>query len=167
MNRNLPLAAAFLLVFASFCLAQCLAQPQATASPSPSPKLKPAMTKAQMLKKLSAMETKLWDAWKNKDAKPFQTWLSSDTIMIGDSGTANKTAAIKEITDASCDVKSFSLSDWKLTMISSSAALLTYKATQDGTCGGTALPSATWASSVWVNRGGKWWAFSHQETPAK
>jgi len=34
------------------------------------PKPKPAMTKAQMLKKLSAMETKLWEAWKNKDVKP-------------------------------------------------------------------------------------------------
>jgi len=163
MKRHLPLAALFLLTFA----AVCLAQPQATASPSPAPKPKPAMTKAQMLKKLSAMETKLWEAWKNKDSKPFQATLASDGIMVGDSGTATKAATVKEIASMPCDVKSYSLSDWKLTMINSGAALLTYKGTQDATCGGTTAPPAIWASSVWVNRGGKWQAFSHQETPAK
>ena len=163
MKRHLPLAALALFVFASVCLAQ----PQATASPSPAAKPKPAMTKAQMLKKLSAMETKLWEAWKNKDSKPFQATLASDSIMVGDSGTATKAATVKEIASMPCDVKSYSLSDWKLTMINSGAALLTYKGTQDATCGGTTAPPAIWASSVWVNRGGKWQAFSHQETPAK
>src|SRR5437867_3501554 len=161
MKKHLPLAAMLVIAFAFFCFAQ--PEPQA----SPSPKPKPAMTKAQMLKRLSAMETKLWEAWKNKDAKPFQAALSSDSIMVGDSGTANKAATVKEIGSMPCEVKSFSLSDWKLTMINSSAALLTYKATQDATCNGTAVPPAVWASSVWVNRGGKWQAFSHQETPAK
>ena len=163
MKRHLPLAALLLLAFTSVCLAQ----PQATASPSPAAKPKPAMTKAQMLKKLSAMETKLWEAWKDKDSKPFQAALSSDSVMIGDSGTSTKAATVKEIGSMPCDVKSFSLSDWKLAMANSSAALLTYKATQDATCNGTAVPPAVWASSVWVNRGGKWQAFSHQETPAK
>jgi hypothetical protein len=163
MKRHLPLAALVLLMFGSICLAQT----QATASPSPAPKPKPAMTKAQTLKKLSAMETKMWEAWKNHDSKTFQTWLSSDTIMIADTGTSNKAAVVKDIAGTDCDVKSFSLSDWKLTMINSGAAMLTYKATQDATCGGTAVPPAVWASSVWVNRGGKWWALSHQETPAK
>jgi hypothetical protein len=41
---------------------------------------------------------------------------------------------------------------------------LTYKGVADGTCGGTAIPPV-WASSIWVNRGGKWSAASHQETP--
>jgi hypothetical protein len=163
MKRHLPLAPLIVLAFSSVCLAQT----QATASPSPSPKPKPAMTKAQMLKKLSAMETKLWEAWKNKDTKPFQATLASDSIMVGDSGTSGKTNAIKELESMACDVKSYSLSDWKLTMINSSAALLTYKGTQDATCGGTTSPPAVWASSIWVNRGGKWLAFSHQETPAK
>ena len=167
MKRHLPLAALFLFVFVSGSLAQCLAQPQATASPSPSPKPKPAMTKAQLLKKLSGMETKLWDAWKNKDAKPFQSWLTSDSVMIGEEGTGTKSDVTKMIASMPCDVKSFSLSDWKLTTINSSAALLSYKATQDATCGGTAAPPVVWAGSVWVNRGGKWMALSHQETTGK
>jgi hypothetical protein len=163
MKRHLPLAALLVFVFASICLAQ----PQATASPSPAPKPKPAMSKAQTLKKLSAMETKLWEAWKNKETKQFQASLASDSVMIGDSGTANKATAIKDLTEMACDVRSYTLSDWKLTMINSGAALLTYKATQDATCGGTTVPPAVWASSIWVNRGGRWQALSHQETTAK
>lgn len=52
MKKHL-LAAGILLVFASVCFAQ----PAAQATPSPSPK--PAMTKAQLLKKLSATEKKV------------------------------------------------------------------------------------------------------------
>ena len=50
------------------------------------------MTKAQTLKKLSASETKLWEAWKNKDAKPFKASLSADSVMVGDSGVDIRTA---------------------------------------------------------------------------
>lgn len=160
MKRHLPLAAMLVIAFASFCFAQ--PEPQA----SPSPKPKPAMTKAQMLKKLSAQETKLWDAWKNKDAKPFQAWLAGDAVMVGEEGVGGKSDVVKMMASAPCEVKSFSLSDWKLRNINSGAVLLTYKGVADGTCSGTAIPTV-WASSVWVNRGGKWLAFSHQETPVK
>ena len=162
MKRHLPLAAVLLLALASVSFAQ--ATPPA--APSPSPKPKPAMTKAQTLKKLSASETKLWEAWKNKDAKPFKANLSADSVIIGDSGVQGKSDAIKDLTSAPCEVKSFKLSDWKLTMLNSSTALITYKASAEGTCAGTPIPTV-WASSIWVNRGGKWLAASHQETPTK
>jgi hypothetical protein len=70
MKRYLPLTAILVIAFASVCFAQ----PQATPSPSPAAtaKPKPRMSKAALLKKLSANETALWNAWKNKDAKPFK-----------------------------------------------------------------------------------------------
>jgi hypothetical protein len=159
MKRHLPLAALLVMAFASLCFAQ----PQASASPSPAPKPKPKVSKAQLLKQLSATETKLWEAWKNKDPKPFRTYLAADSVIIGSGGTQNKTDAIKEITSMACDVKSINLSDWKLSMIDADAVLLTYKGAATGTCGGKPIPAA-WASSVWINRGGRWQAFSHQET---
>jgi len=161
MKRHLPLAAVLLIAFASFCFAQ----PQPSASPSPAPKPKPRISKAQLLRQLSANETKLWEGWKNKDGKPFRTYLSADSVMIGGGGISGKADSIKEITSVACDVKSYSLSDWKLTMIDADAALLTYKGTQTATCGGVALPPASWASSIWIKRGGRWQAFSHQESP--
>ena len=162
MKKYLPFAFTLLLAIASVSLGQ--ETPKPAASPSPAPK--PAMSKAQIQKNLIATEKKLWEAWKNKDPKPFKATLAADSVSVGASGVTNKTAAIKEITGPDCDVKSYSLSDFKLSMVSSGVALLSYKGSAEGTCGGTAIP-AVWASSLYVNRGGKWYAFTHSETPAK
>jgi hypothetical protein len=164
MKRYLPLTAILVIAFASVCFAQ----PQATPSPSPAAtaKPKPRMSKAALLKKLSANETALWNAWKNKDAKPFQMWLAADGVMIGDQGVGTKKDVTGMMANMPCEVKSFSLSDWKLAMVDADAAMITYKGTAEGSCGGQAIPTV-WASSLWVNRKRKWLAFSHQETPVK
>jgi len=144
----------------------CFAQPQATASPSPSPAPRRKLTKAQLTKKLSANETALWNAWKNKDAKPFQNWLAADGVMVGEQGVGTKAEVVQMMGSSPCEIKSFTLSDWKLSQVNDNAAMLTYKGVADGTCGGQPIP-AVWASSLWVNRKGKWMAFSHQETNVK
>jgi hypothetical protein len=164
MKRHLPLAAVMVLAFASFCFAQ----PQATASPSPATtaKPKPRMSKAALLKKLSANETALWNAWKNKDAKPFQNWLAADGVMVGENGVSAKKDVTEMMANMPCEVTSFTLSDWKLAMVDADAAMITYKGAAEGTCAGQPIPTV-WASSLWVNRKGKWVAFSHQETPVK
>jgi hypothetical protein len=162
MKRNLPLAAILILALASLSLAQ-----EATPSPAPKKPRAPRVTQAQLLKQLSEMETALWTAWKNKDAKPFETHLSDDSVLVGDAGVTVKKNIAAEITSAPCEVRSFTLSDWKLTKFGTTSALINYKATQDGTCGGTALPSAVWASSLWVKRKNTWQAAFHQETPAR
>jgi len=162
MKRHLPLAALLVLAGAGLCLAQT----QATASPSPSPAAKPRLTRAQLTRKLSANETALWNAWKNKDAKPFQNWLASDGVMIGEQGVGSKAEVVQMMGASPCEIKSFTLSDWKLSQVNDGAAMLTYKGVADGTCGGQPIP-AVWASSLWVNRKGKWVAFSHQETNLK
>ena len=159
MKKYLPFAVLLILALASISFAQ---EP----TPSPSPKPKPPMTKAQIQKKLAAAETKLYEAWKNKDMKPFKATLAADFVMIADRGVSGKNDTIKDLIGMSCEVASYELSDWKLTMINSGAALLTYKATTSGTCGGRPIPNV-WASSIWINRGGKWMAFSHQETPVQ
>ena len=159
MKRHLPLAALLVLAFATFCFAQ-----DPTASPSPKPK--PRMSKTALMKKLSVNETALWNAWKNKDAKQFNMWLAADSVMVGERGVAGKKDIAGAMASMPCDIKSFTLSDWKLTMVDAGAAFLTYKGIADGTCGGQAIPTV-WASSLWVNRKGKWQAFSHQETSVK
>jgi hypothetical protein len=125
------------------------------------------MSRAQSQRIIIATEKKLWEGWKNKDMKPFKANLSADSIMIGDMGVANKTTALKDMESMACEVKSYELSDIKVMFLNSSAAIITYKGTQDATCGGQQVPAAVWASSAYVMRGGKWLAASHQETPAK
>ena len=160
MTKRLPLVIVLIIFLTTFAYAQ-------DATPSPSPAPKPAMSRAQSQRMIIATEKKLWEAWKNKDFKPFRANLSADSIMISDMGVANKTEAVKAMEGTPCEVKSYELSDIKVTFLNSSAALITYKGTQDATCGGTQVPAAVWASSAYVMRGGKWLAASHQETPVK
>ena len=162
MKRHLPLAAVLVLALASLSFAQ-----EATPSPSPKPKPRvPPVTKAQLQKQLADMETALWTAWKNKDPKPFEAHLAADTVMVGEQGVSGKATIAKDITSMPCEVKSFTLSDWKLTKYGANHALITYKGAADGTCMGQPIPT-TWASSLWVKRKGAWQAAFHQETPIK
>ena len=163
MTTRLPLVIVLTLVFATFAHAQTTA----TTSPSPSPSPKPAMSRAQSQRAIIATERKLWEAWKNKDMKPFKANLSADAIMIGDTGVADKKTSLSAMEGMACEVKSYELMDLKVTFLSSSTAILTYKSTQDATCGGEAVPPTVWSSSVYVMRGGRWYAASHQETIAK
>ena len=163
MKRQLPLVLGLLLCCTSLALAQ---QPTASPAASPGPP-KPGMSKAQSQRMIISTEKKLWEAWKTKNYKVFKTYLSADSVNIGDQGVAGKNDLLKAFEGMSCDVKSYELSDIKVNFLDSDAALMTYKATQEGTCGGEAIPGAVWASSTYVRRGGKWLAASHQETTAK
>jgi uncharacterized protein DUF4440 len=165
MTTRLPLVIVLTLVFASLAHAQT----SATASPSPSPSSapKPGMSRAQSQRMIIATEKKLWEAWKNKDMKPFRANIAADAVMIGESGVADKKASLSTMEGLACDVKSYELSDIKVTFLSSSTAIITYKSAQDATCAGQAVPPVVWSSSVYVMRGGRWFAASHQETTAK
>jgi uncharacterized damage-inducible protein DinB len=108
-------------------------------------------------------EQKAWEAMKNKDAKFFEANLSADSSMIGFIGVLGKPAALNVIAKMPCEVRSYTLSDFKVTFLTSETALLTYKGATDGTCFGTAVPTV-WASAVYVQRGKGWLKASHQET---
>jgi len=163
MTTRLPLVIVLILVFASFAHAQT----SATASPSPSPAPKPGMSRAQSQRMIIATEKKLWEAWKNKDMKPFKANLAADSVTISDSGVADKATALKAMEAMPCEVASYELMDLKVTFLNSSTAILTYKSTQDATCGGEKVPPTVWSSTVYVMRGGRWFAASHQETTAR
>ena len=160
MTKRLPLVIVLILFLTSLAYAQ-----EATPSPSPAPK--PAMTRAQSQRTIIATEKKLWEAWKNKDAKAFKSNLSADSIQIGESGVGTKNQIVEAMSNSDCEVKSYALSDIKVTFFNNSTALVTYKGTQDATCAGQAVPAAVWSSSLYVMRGGKWLAASRQETTAK
>ena len=162
MKRFLPLAALLLLALASMSFAQTAP----TASPSPAASPKPAMSRAQIRNRIIATEKKLWEAWKNKDGKPFKANLSADSVLVGDNGVMGKNDVVTGIPNMPCEIKSYTLSDFKVTFLNAGTAIMTYKGVVDGTCTGTALPNV-WSSSVYVNRGGRWMAASHQETPVK
>jgi hypothetical protein len=114
---------------------------------------------------LIALEKQAWEAWKNRDGSFYQSLLSEDVVGVGSQGIFNKSQTVKAISTSTCEVKSYSLDNFKLVMLDKNTAVLTYKGTQDATCDGKAEPPTVWASTVFVKRGGKWLAAFHQETP--
>lgn len=118
---------------------------------------------------IKKMERELWDAWKNHDNKPFEQYLADDALVLDDpaQGFQEKKAMLSKMNASNqCDVKSYSFGDEHFIWIDKDAAIYTYNATVDATCGGQKIPDKVSASSVWVKRGSKWVGQLHQETAA-
>ena len=124
---------------------------------------------------LVTLEKSAYAAWKSKDAKFWDTFLSDKFVGWGSSGRLDKASATKEFTGADCAIKSYALSDEQMSLLGKGAALMTYKITVHGTCGGQEVPANSWAASVYVRDGNKWKGAFHAEssvvdpkaTPAK
>lgn len=122
--------------------------------------------KAATEHKIQKLETSLWQAWKDHNARPFDEYLTGDSIDLGSTHNRGKTDIVKEITSHSCKVTSFSLSGFAYLWLDANSLIITYTGMQEGSCNGNKLPAKVNASSVWVKRGGKWMNPFHQESPA-
>lgn len=110
-------------------------------------------------------EQQFWEALKNKDAKFFEANLPDDLVAVGYVGVLTKSTAVNLFFKMPCEVRSFTLTDFKVTFFTSETAFVTYKAATDGICAGKAVPTV-WASAVYVKRHERWLKASHQETRA-
>ena len=120
---------------------------------------KDAKTEAQII----ALEKAGWEAWKNKDAAWYRANTIDEAIWITGDGLFEKAPFIKDLTQ--CDVKSFSLDNFKVVMLSKDAAAMTYTVKQDGICYGKQIPAQVRAMVNYVRRGGKWLEAMYMETP--
>jgi ketosteroid isomerase-like protein len=120
---------------------------------------------------LMALENKAWEAYKNKDGKYFETFLGETMINGNGQGNSTKAEVVKMISEHKDEVKSFSLSDPHVTAAGADAAVLTYKATVEGTENGKPIPSPVTVATVFVRSGTDWKAVYHNEVavidPAK
>lgn len=112
-----------------------------------------------------ALEKASWEEWKNKNSQWFQTNLSEDFLSVHNDGVTNKAQTVKSIA-ADCEVKSFSLDNFKFVMLTKDSAMITYTAMQDAVCNGKTIPSKVLESVVYVKRGGKWLQALYAEIPA-
>jgi hypothetical protein len=112
---------------------------------------------------LVTLEKSAYAAWKSKDAKFWDTFLSDKFVGWGTSGKLDKVSAKKEYTGADCEIKSYALSEERVSPRGKQAALITYKVTVDGTCGGQKIPANSWAAGVYVRDGGQWKAAFHAQ----
>ena len=116
---------------------------------------------------LSAIEENLWEGWMNHDGTPFREHLVDNSVAINQEGVfTGKQAVIEDIEQGTCDVKSYSFSDWAVHRVSEDTAILTYRATQEAICDGQKIPENVIASSVYVRQNGTWMNAAYHETPA-
>ncbi|MEP6703736.1 MAG: nuclear transport factor 2 family protein, partial [Acidobacteriota bacterium] len=104
------------------------------------------------------------EAWKNKNAAWFQNNLTEEFMSINSEGISSKAQVVKS-TPTDCDVKSFSLDNFKFVLLDKDAALLTYTAKQDALCGGKQIAPNVRSTVNYVNRGGRWLEALYMETP--
>jgi ketosteroid isomerase-like protein len=112
---------------------------------------------------LMALENKAWDAYKNRDGKYFEGFLGDNMIDGTGKGTMPRAEVVKMISENKEDIKSFTLSDPHVTSVGADAAVLTYKATVDGTDNGRPLRSPLTVATVFVRNGADWKAIYHNE----
>ena len=112
-----------------------------------------------------AMEKGFWNAFSKGDGTFFQNNLAEDAIVFNGVAPSTRAQLAKDVSSKPCEVRSFSFSDFKTTMINPTTALVTYFADQDVSCAGQAQPGKVLGSPVYVKRNGKWIAFYHQESP--
>jgi len=134
--------------------------------PSPSLNRHAGPTTTTVQSELEGLEKASWVAWKNRDARYFEHFLSEDHVEMGAGGTANKADVVATVASPNCVVASYAVDHFTLTQFSDNTALLTYRAQQDTKCGGKALPSPAWTSSLYVKRGGRWQNALFQQSTA-
>jgi hypothetical protein len=111
---------------------------------------------------LITLEKSAYEAWKSKDAKFWEAFLSSKFVGWG-SSRLDKASATKEYTGADCDVKSYALSEEQISPLGENVVLITHMTAVDGTCGGHKIPAMNWTASVYVHDGDKWKAIFHAQ----
>jgi hypothetical protein len=112
---------------------------------------------------LIKLEKQSWEAWKNRDSKFFQDFLSGDHVEVGFGGLTNKAQVVAVVGSTVCTVKSYKLDRFEVKMLDKDTALLTYWEEQDTVCN-KQVPSPCWVSSLYMKRGDKWLNVFYQQT---
>ncbi len=116
---------------------------------------------------LLTLDKAMWTAWGKAEGKVFQKQLTKDAVQVvaGTGMLVGRDAIVAEVSESSCELKSFEFQDVRLRRLAPTVAILSYKATQDAVCGDTKLPPTVQSTSIYVRKKGKWLSTSYQETP--
>jgi hypothetical protein len=121
---------------------------------------------AALKEQLMGLEKKSWEAWKNRDGKFFQDFLSDDHVEVGFGGLSNKADIVPFVGSPACTVNSYRLDHFEMKRLDPNTALLTYWEEQDTVCRNR-VPSPCWVSSLYMKRGDRWLNVFYQQTQAQ
>jgi hypothetical protein len=114
---------------------------------------------------LMEKEKAAWQAFKDKKPDDFKKVVSAKVMAVyadGMSDMQGELAAMQE-----WDMKSFAISDYKVTSDGSDTAVTTYKVAIEGTVDGKDQSGTYNAASVWKKEKGGWMAIFHTNIKAE
>jgi hypothetical protein len=132
--------------------------------PAPGYQAPAAPAMSALDKALIANERKVADALMKKDRATLTSLMAADG-WAGDATGFMKTSEFLGALDQLV-IKSYKISDEKVSWVDANTAIVAYKWTGSGTFAGQPFPSEVYASTVWTKKGDKWVAVFHQETEA-
>jgi hypothetical protein len=110
-----------------------------------------------------ALERAGWEAWKKNDSSWIRDNVTEEFLLVNSESVSDKAQVIRS-TGSDCEVKSFSLDNFKFVNLDKHSVVMTYTATQDGVCLGKTIPAKVRSSVVYVKRGNKWLEALYMET---
>ncbi len=120
----------------------------------------------------AALETKenaVWQAFKDKKADEFKKFVSPNMMAVYADGIYDMQKEVDAM--AKQDMKSFTLSDFKVVMTDHDTALVTYNAKVQSSIEGKDMSGDYYCGTVWQMKNGEWHAVFHSdmkaEAPAK
>jgi len=121
---------------------------------------KPRLTLEEQL--VAAEKRVIWEAAAKKQIDVLRGSLADEYLDVSDVGVFTKSETLQLIPDLT--LRDYSLDKFKVIRLNKDAAIVTYEAVQHWTIKGQEAPSHVRATSVWVNRRGKWLVIFHQES---
>jgi len=108
---------------------------------------------------IKAKETAAWQAFKDKKADDFKKLVSPKVVAVYADAISDMQ---KELADMQkWDMKSFAISDYKVTSHGSDTVVTSYTVAVQGTVDGKDMSSTYNAASVWKMEKGAWMAIFH------
>jgi hypothetical protein len=116
-----------------------------------------------------ANEKAAWQAFKDKKPDDFKKLVSADMVAVYADGIMNMQAELDAMKKK--DMKSFSLSDFKVVMTDANTAMIAYKSKVESSVSGKEESGTYNCGTVWQMKNGAWQAIFHadvkEEKPAK
>ncbi len=114
---------------------------------------------------ITDLEKSTWEAYKNKQSEELKKLLSKEYVGVDAEGTKDLEAEVGDMTKN--DLHSYSFADVIVVFPSANIAVITYKATTQGTSRGQESSGTYNSASVWSKQNGKWLAVFHAEIQAQ
>jgi hypothetical protein len=119
--------------------------------------------RAAVQKALIANENAVSAAFMKADSKTFHSLVAADGLALDQMGVS-KVADIDKMM-ADYKVQSQALSDDQFIWLDNANVIHVYRWKGKASFQGQPMPGDVWSSTVWSNKGGKWMAMFHQESP--